>query len=313
MNASTYRRRARGGKAGNDGFSLLEALAAVAIMMIMIGPVLYVVQDLQKQNLNEANKLDVQQEAREYMDEVIRDLHQSGTPNVDQFDPASTGHGTGSAGPVTSCTGATINGQPSFNGDNCSFAAVGLVRLTDTDLWFEGDVDGDGTVNVVRYTLYDNSGSPAETGSGSCPCTLKRSEANKVGNTAGSIAYDDSTQQTGATSYNTELQNVVNSFDSTRSTPKTIAGTVTLSSNGLWQTVNRDNFYSAYKGQPIFAAFKSDGTRAAAVGNSGYLNSDLLNIKTIRITINILGPTGNTYNNQQPAISFTADSRVGNN
>jgi hypothetical protein len=51
-------------------------------------------------------------------------------------------------------------------------AAAGLVQASATDLWFEGDVTGDGTVYVIRYHL-DTS---TENG---CPC-LKRSELPKI-------------------------------------------------------------------------------------------------------------------------------------
>src|SRR6185369_4402551 len=50
-------------------------------------------------------------------------------------------------------------------------AAVGITKIGPGDLWFEGDVDGSGTISVVQYHL-DNTGD-------NCPC-LKRSQLQKI-------------------------------------------------------------------------------------------------------------------------------------
>ena len=62
-----------------------------------------------------------------------------------------------------------------------------------------GDVDGDGQVDVVRYTLQDD-------GSGNCPCKIRRSQGTKLNNTAPM----DTSQP--STNYSVELDNVVNSL-----------------------------------------------------------------------------------------------------
>ena len=55
---------------------------------------------------------------------------------------------------------------------NNPHVAVGLVRLAPDELWFEGDVDGNGTVSVVHYYLDTTS-------TNNCPC-LRRSQLPKV-------------------------------------------------------------------------------------------------------------------------------------
>src|SRR5207247_9678887 len=74
-----------------------------------------------------------------------------------------------------------------------SKAAAGIVKVDTGGLWFEGDVDGNGKVSVVRYHL-DSSGT-------NCPC-LKRSQLDKV----------DGNPLTGKMTkvYQVEVQGVVN-------------------------------------------------------------------------------------------------------
>src|SRR5438445_7230977 len=90
------------------------------------------------------------QEAREFMDQMSRDLRQAGYPNPRNMDPS-------------------VFTQASIIQDHR--AAAGVVEVDTGDLWFEGDVDGSGAVSVVRYHL-DNTGT-------NCPC-LKRSQLAKA-------------------------------------------------------------------------------------------------------------------------------------
>jgi hypothetical protein len=98
----------------------------------------------------EQTKLDMFQEAREFMDQMTRDLRQAGYPNARNYAPGIL------ASPVT----------------EDSRAAVGIVMIGTGELWFEGDVDGTGTVSVVHYYLDTST-------TNGCPC-LKRSQLPKV-------------------------------------------------------------------------------------------------------------------------------------
>jgi hypothetical protein len=90
------------------------------------------------------------QEAREFMDQMSRDLRQAGYPNP------------------RNVAASVLTENPAKNDLH---AAVGIVNVDAGDLWFEGDVDGAGTVSVIHYHV-DSDGA-------NCPC-LKRSQHDKI-------------------------------------------------------------------------------------------------------------------------------------
>ena len=128
------------------GFSLLELLIAIAILAVVVAVIVSGVTQLQKTNTNNAVNVDLTQEARQFMDQVVEDLHEAGFPSVVMFDPA-----TSAANP--------------------NRYAVGLVNVTSNSIQYEGDVDGTG-VSEVFVQL-----SPA---GGPCPCTLRRGAVSKA-------------------------------------------------------------------------------------------------------------------------------------
>ena len=134
------------------GFSLIEMMVAILVMMIVVGGIFGVIDVVNQRSSTEQAKLDMFQEAREFMDQMSRDLHQAGFPNPRNF--LETG----------ALTVSPVVNDPKN--------AVGIVKVDAGDLWFEGDVDGTGFVSVVRYHL-DTS-----TTSG-CPC-LRRSQLQKI-------------------------------------------------------------------------------------------------------------------------------------
>lgn len=150
------------------GFSLIELMMVLLILTIMMGAIFSQIRNVQARSAAEQTKLDMFQESREFMDQLERDLHEAGYPN-------SRNYGSNMV----------------VNGINEPANAVGLVKVDVNELWFEGDVDGDGVVDSVQYQ-YDAS-------STGCPC-LKRSQVQKV---AGSPLTQGS-------SFQTEVQNVQN-------------------------------------------------------------------------------------------------------
>ena len=71
------------------GFSLLEIMISLAILSIVLGVVIASISSMQSRNSVEVNKVDLTQSAREFMDQIVNDIHQSGYPGLNMFDPAT--------------------------------------------------------------------------------------------------------------------------------------------------------------------------------------------------------------------------------
>ncbi len=158
------------------GFSLLELMVVILLLTIISGAIFRQIATVQQRSSAEQTKLDMLQESRDFVDQMGRDLHQAGYPGPRVYAP----------------------GLVSANSSN---NAVGLVQVGVGDLWFEGDVNNDGTVESVRYH-YDSGANCAC----NCPC-LRRSEITKQ-------TGDPLTGQ-GVAPYQTEVQNVLNGSAST--------------------------------------------------------------------------------------------------
>ena len=251
------------------GFSLLEMMIVVAILTVVMGGIFGMLNSAQKRYSVEDTKLDLQQESREFLDQVIRDLHQAGFPNSRMYDTAPS------------------------SGNNSDKVAVGLVRVSHSDIVFEGDVDGDGTVNVVRYQL--------EAVGGKCPCTLKRSQVNKV---------DGSAPDDQPTAFSAEVQRVLNSYG---------AGNSPLVIDGSAMGTSNDTTYAAYKAAPLFEFYDQNGVIVSGIPNdlstSGTGNGALLlaSIRSVRVTINTFASSLDQENRAFPALSMTSSARIANN
>ncbi len=266
MNSGKRIRRSR-----NQGFSLLELLVVVAILTLVVGVIFQQVSLVQKRYRTEESKLDLSQESREFVDQIVRDVRQAGFPGQKVFAPA-------------------VLGAP---WQNDSRVAVGLVSYSNTDLWFEGDVDGDGAVESVRYTLRPGA-------AGSCPCTLQRSQVVKINATAPMAQI---------TSYSAGLDGVVNSGGL-----YTIGGSTPMGGPGGGVALVANNtIYGALAGNTVFQAFDVNG---AAIGPCD-INSDpitLARIKSIGITLNVLvRPAGADFQTRmRPALSINASAKLTN-
>lgn len=177
------------------GFSLIELMASLAILSIVLGVVLDGVTTMQKGNAVQVNKVDLTQQSREFMDQIVNDIHQAGYPSVKMFDPA------------------TINSDCTSTAD--SNVACGLINVSSTSVQFEGDVDGSG-VSYVKIELI--------TPQGGCPCTLRRGTLSKA-----------SYQLGNSPAYYTEVDNVMNTSvftayqtDGSQVTLPAVAGTGVL-------------------------------------------------------------------------------------
>jgi prepilin-type N-terminal cleavage/methylation domain-containing protein len=131
------------------GFSLLELMVSLAILSIVMGVIVEGINTTQARNAVETNKLDLTQETREFMDQIVNDIDQAGFPGLNMFDPATLNPAAG--------------GNPICTQNNN--LACGLVSVSTTAIQFEGDVDGTGVSEV-----YIQLNQPP----GGCPCTIQR-------------------------------------------------------------------------------------------------------------------------------------------
>lgn len=136
------------------GFTILEVMIAVAILTAVLAVVVESLVQLQQKNSTEVSRVDLTQESRQFMDQIVNDVHQTGFPNVRMYDP----------GAVT----------PASN------IAQGLVNVSSTAIQFEADVDGSGVSEVYVQLVVPNGG---------CPCTIQRGTISKALALAGQTPF----------------------------------------------------------------------------------------------------------------------------
>ncbi len=134
------------------GFSLTELLVSVAILTLITGAIFNQINTMQKKSQTEALKLDLTQQAREFLDQSVRDLHMAGYPNAAMYAPPTAG--------------------PSLD-YNSPLIAAGLVRVSPTEILMEGDVNTDGNVYSVDVNYLASDPNDPK-----CPC-IRRSAARK--------------------------------------------------------------------------------------------------------------------------------------
>lgn len=258
------------------GFTLIEMLAVSAVLVLLMGVVFTYVGKMQRTYRAEETKVDTTEETRTFLDGLARELHQAGYPSKNMYAP----------------------GLLLATSNNDSRVAVGLVKVSASDLWFEGDIDGDGVVESIRYTLYDNAGNTISNAS-VCPCALKRSQIVKANNTAPTAQ---------ATNYTSELDRVINSGGlGAGGGALTITGnTVTLAGSSL----SLDTLYAAYKTPQLFTAFDSSGNVVALPVDITSNATSMASIKSVAINVNLLAETVDAQTNTQAALSMRETVRI---
>lgn len=130
------------------GFTLMEALVGLFILTLITGAIFAQLNHVQRASSSEETKLDLTQQAREFADQIVRDIHMAGYPSVAMYAP-----------------GLDVNSP---------LVAGGLVRVSPTEILLEGDVETSGTVYSVdiQYIAQDPNDQ-------NCPC-IRRSEVPKV-------------------------------------------------------------------------------------------------------------------------------------
>jgi len=161
------------------GFSMIELLVALGILSIVSGIIVQGISTMQQRNLVEVNKVDLTQESRQFMDQIVNDIHQAGFPSIRMFDPLAL-------------TSATC-------GSTDTNVACGLISVTSTALQFEGDVDGSGvSEDWIQLVQTNGAGAAACT---TPPCVIQRGTVTKVAWAGGAGT---------APAYYTEVNNVMN-------------------------------------------------------------------------------------------------------
>jgi type II secretory pathway pseudopilin PulG len=131
------------------GFTLLESMISVMLIMIVVGAIFRQMQKAQAGYRVEGQKVDLTQQEREFIDQFTRDLRQAGYPG-----PYTTG-----VTPPVPLADAKIS--------------AGITAISPTSLTLEGDLDNSGTVQVVTYSYNNSTVFP-------CPC-IQRTIAAKGG------------------------------------------------------------------------------------------------------------------------------------
>jgi len=134
------------------GFTMIELIVSMTILMLVAGVVVEGLRKLQQRNTMDTTKVDLTQESREFMDQIVSDIHQSGYPALKMFDPAT----------LASANNCTLDVNVS----------CGLVNVTPSSLQFEADVDGSGSVSEVFIQLNPLNGP--------CPCIIQRGTVTKA-------------------------------------------------------------------------------------------------------------------------------------
>jgi hypothetical protein len=272
-----------------------------AILTIVLGVIFNGVNRVIQRSQAEQVKVDLVQEGREFIDEFERDLHQAGYPNCRMVS-------VGGSNCQADSTNTTVA--------NSSSVSAGIAYLSPTKIMFEGDVNGDGTVDSVTYQLVDSAGNNPPTGT--CPCSIQRSQIAKVDGTAPGSQLPVFTQ---------ELQNIVNSGQPTGT--NAYGGGLSISGNTAWGATNTSYYaaISSFKDYPVFQAFDQYGNIIAinpALDLTTSNGSLTLNcqptstscVKTIRITINLLGDPTTGVDMQtrtRPVTTLVGDARLVNN
>ena len=247
----------------DHGFSLLEMMVALAILAIVLGVVVQGMIDMQRRNSAENSKVDAVQETRDFIDQMVRDVHDVGYPpgRVKKDNPACD------LDPTVAC---------------------GIMSFSPTQIVYEGDLDGTGTV----YRVWMQLQVPA---SGKCPCTLQRGLLKKVDALAGNQPQ-----------YFAQLDGVLNSGNGSN-----LNGSGTpIYPVGMPNGGN----YAAYGASDVFDAYFDDGTRYQDPAGNSSCNTglDCSAIRSLQISVNVAptyaDPTTKTY----PVYSITSKARLNN-
>lgn len=252
------------------GFSLLEMIIVVALLLVVSAIVFETMNNVRRKATVEKGGVEGLQDARNVVDLIVRDLHNSGFPNYKQYKQAVL---------TPMAVQSVAEGTSTVSYYEDARVAFGIISVTDTTLVLEGDVNNDGSVEQVKYKIAHD---PTFNGvsAGQCPCVLERNIVTKLtGNTAGNTPE--------ANNWDVMVGGIINSG----AAPRTIYGSAT-SQTGI--TMQNDTQYAAYKTMPIFSAVTDSSGKPIA----------------ITINLAVLGQTPDQQTGLYPVATLSATSRV---
>ena len=285
----------RSTRLAQHGFSLIEMMMVILILSIITGVVFNYVVTVQKRYHTEEARLDIQQESREFLDQMVRDLHTAGYPNFRIS-------GTGGVAPNPANALDPVANNPKV--------AVGLVAVSYTDILFEGDVDGSGSISSMRYTL--QTATP-----NFCPCSIGRSQQPKQ---AGSPLSNDLGGPQ-LLRYATQVQNVMNSNGSVNGLGGAIVGPApfNIAGNTRWAGITNQQEYGTYTQPPVFEFYDIAGNLVPNIppnlSNAANVQAGITAARAtaqVNIVINVLSNTEDMQTGLRPAASMRGAVRVPN-
>lgn len=262
------------------GFSAIEMLVAVALLMVVLGVVVRGVQNVQQRNRSESSNVDAVQDTRNFIDQMVRDIHGVGYPPPAAISTAQPY----CIDPTTlAITGMRMNPN----------VACGVVLYSPTQIIYEGDLDGTGAVSVVFMNLVPGNGNR-------CPCTLQRGVATKQAWQANPANFP-----VPAVQYFTTVNGVLNSGNNAG--PPTTTFGVTLPGTGN---------YAAYANADVFDAYDANAQQVTvncSLGdnaNPGVNPSKCSSIRSLQITVNVVPAFADPTIKQFKVYSITSKARV---
>jgi type II secretory pathway pseudopilin PulG len=266
-------------KAAGDqsGFSLIEVVVAVVLLMAVLGVVVKGISSVQQRNFAETSNVDAVQDARDFIDQVVRDIHGVGFPP-----PRVT---IQAANPY--CTDSTFTGQVNAAVRMNPNVACGITTFSTTGVSYEADLDGTGTISVVFLNLVPG------TNTATCPCILQRGVVTKAAwvNNPGI-----------APQYFTTVNGVLNSGNGAG------AGTIPIA---LQSASN----YQIYATADVFDAYDANAnliTAACTMGTPGNpgTNPDCGQIRSLQVTVNVVPGFADPTTGQFQVFSVTSKARI---
>src|SRR5947209_12989249 len=239
------------------GFSLIEMLIAVAIVTAVIAVVVQGITKMQRRSFVETSKVPTVQETRDFIDQMVRAIHNVGYP----------------APKVNPFPGANCNPTDNAN------VACGLIYFSPTQIKYEADLDGSGTVYQVWVQL-------AVGPSGGCPCILQRGAVTKAQVLAGTPP-----------TYFTEVNGVLNSGDGTGNATYTIS----LPGSGSYTTYGTADVFASYVSNATLNPVRTCTTAAACSS-----------IRSLQITANVVPSFIDNATNTFQVTSITSKVRLNN-